>query len=198
MTHTASLALIASAHDAAMEGKRPQLVFEVIKFVNLNKYNYNSLIYMQVNKKNYFLQTLMKSDVLNNQHSMVDLMSMIYAEKTALWAYYGKTEMASVCAQLLLLFNSGEKKQLMFNGPSTCQAAVTVANILNEMGEYNLATVVFAHAKERFPNQPSSRIWTLSEQLHEFSKLMRNDKWSAAEEIARQISNLDPVESKFR
>jgi hypothetical protein len=30
MTHTASLALIASAHNSAMEGKSPQVVFEVI------------------------------------------------------------------------------------------------------------------------------------------------------------------------
>lgn len=129
---------------------------------------------------------------------MHDLMSMIYAEKTALWAYYGKAEMSSVCAQLLLLFNSGEKKQLMFNGPSTCQAAVTVANILHEMGEYAQAGVVLAHAKERFPNQPSSRIWALSQQLHEFDKLMRKEKWYAAEEIALGIVTLDAVESKFR
>lgn len=129
---------------------------------------------------------------------MIDLISMIYAEKTALWAYYGKTEMSSVCAQLLLLFNSGEKKQLMFNGPSTCQAVVTVANILNELGEYNLSATVLAHAKERFPHQPSSRIWALSELLHEFSKLMRNEKWITAEEIALRMSSLDPVEGKFR
>lgn len=129
---------------------------------------------------------------------MVDLMSMIYAEKTALWSYYGKTEMSSVCAQLLLLLNSGEKKQLMFNGPSTCQAVVTVANILHEMGEYNLSAIVIENAKERFPNQPSSRIWALSEQLHEFFKLMRNEKWSAAEDIAYNIYNLNPIESKFK
>ncbi|XP_014222514.1 anaphase-promoting complex subunit 5 [Trichogramma pretiosum] len=170
MAHTSSLALIAAAHDLAMEGQEPVNVFEA----------------------------LMRSDHLNYEHSMVDLMSMIYAEKTALWAYYGKTEMSSICAQLLLLFNSGEKKQLMFNGPSTCQAVVTIANILHEMGEYALANVVLGHAKERFPNKPSNRIWSLSEQLHEFDKLIRNEKWSAAEEIAMQISSLDKTESKFR
>lgn len=140
----------------------------------------------------------MKSDSLNTQHTMIDLMSMIYAEKTALWAYYGKTEMASVCAQLLLLFNSGEKKHPMFNGESTCQAIVTVANVLSEMGEHVLASVVLSHAKERFPNQPSNRIWALSELLQEFSKQLRNEKWSAAERIADKMSSLDPIESKFR
>ena len=82
ITHTTGLVFIAYAHNSALEAKSPSQVFE----------------------------TLMKSDVLNCQHSMVDLMSMTYAEKSALWAYYGKTEMSSVCAQLLLLHNTGEKK----------------------------------------------------------------------------------------
>ncbi|KAJ8667297.1 hypothetical protein QAD02_008959 [Eretmocerus hayati] len=170
MPHTASLALIASAHESAMKGLKPQTVFEV----------------------------LMKSDILNNQYSMIDLLSTMYAEKTALWAYYGKTEMASVCAQLLLLYNSGEKKQLMFNGPPTCQAAVTVANILHEMGEFNLANAVIAHAKERFPNHPNNRIWGISEALHEFSRLMMDEKWNRSEKLAKQIASVDKIEGKFR
>lgn len=101
----------------------------------------------------------MKSDVLNCQHSMIDLMSMTYAEKSALWAYYGKTEMSSVCAQLLLLHNTGDKKQHMFNGPSTCQAVVNIANILVEFGEYFLVDIVLAHAKERFPNEPCNKVF---------------------------------------
>lgn len=129
---------------------------------------------------------------------MMDLLSMTYAEKSALWAYYGKTEMSSVCAQLLLLRNGGDKKQHMFNGPSTCQAVINVANMLVEFGEYNLVEVVFGHAKERFPNEPSNKIWMLSEQLAEFTKMMRHEKWSEAETIAGQISSLDPLESKFR
>lgn len=100
----------------------------------------------------------MKSDMLNCQHSMSDLMSITFAEKSALWAYYGKMEMASLCAQLLLLHNTGDKKQHIFNGPSTCQAIVTVANMLIEFGEYALADVVLAHAKERFPNSPCNKV----------------------------------------
>ncbi|XP_060832174.1 anaphase-promoting complex subunit 5 [Bombus pascuorum] len=170
ITHTTGLGLIAYAHNSALEAKSPSQVFE----------------------------TLMKSDVLNCQHSMVDLMSMTYAEKSALWAYYGKTEMSSVCAQLLLLHNTGEKKQHMFNGPSTCQAVINIANILVEFGEYFLVDIVLAHAKERFPNEPCNKIWKLSEQLYVFMQLMRQEKWSEAEVIASNISSLDPLESKFR
>lgn len=85
-------------------------------------------------------------------------MSMSYAEKAGLWAYYGKTEMSSLCSQLLLLHNSGDKKQQMFNGSSTCQAVVNVANIFVELGEYLLAEVVLEHAKDRFPNEPSNKV----------------------------------------
>ncbi|XP_015517721.1 anaphase-promoting complex subunit 5 [Neodiprion pinetum] len=170
ITHTISLRLIASAHYSAIEAKSPPQVFE----------------------------TLVKSDVLNCQHSMIDLMSMSYAEKAALWAYYGKTKMSSLCSQLLLLHNSGDKKQQMFNGSSTCQAVVNVANIFVELGEYILAEVVLDHAKERFPNEPSSKIWMISEQMHKFTRTMRHEKWSEAEAIAKQISSIDPLESKFR
>ncbi|XP_043461028.1 anaphase-promoting complex subunit 5 [Leptopilina heterotoma] len=170
ISHTISLGLIASAHNSAMEGENPQQVFE----------------------------TLMKSDIVNCQHSMIDLMSMTLTEKAALWAYYGKTEMSSICSQLLLLHNTGEKKQQIFNGPSTCQAVVNIANILVEFGEYNLANVVLDHAKERFPNEPSNKVWKLSEQLYEFNQLLKNEKWREAEAIATQIVSLDPLESKFR
>ncbi|KAK0177690.1 hypothetical protein PV328_001718 [Microctonus aethiopoides] len=170
ITHTMSLGLIASAHHSALEAKNPTYVFE----------------------------TLMKSDVLNCQHSMSDLMSMTYAEKSALWAYYGKTEMSIVCAQLLLLHNSGNRKQSLFNGESTCQAVVNIANALVEVGEYQLVNSVLNHAKERFPNEPSNKIWILSEQLSQFTKMMRHEKWSEAGTIAMQISSLDPLESKFR
>ncbi|XP_032683400.1 anaphase-promoting complex subunit 5 isoform X2 [Odontomachus brunneus] len=170
ITHTTGLSLISYAHNSALEAKNPPQVFE----------------------------TLIKSDVLNCQHSMSDLMSITFAEKSALWAYYGKTEMASLCAQLLLLHNTGDKKQHMFNGPSTCQAIVTIANMLIEFGEYTLSDVVLAHAKERFPNEPCNKIWILSEQLHLFTQLMRQEKWSEAETAARNISSLDQLECNFR
>ncbi|EZA49509.1 anaphase-promoting complex subunit 5 [Ooceraea biroi] len=170
ITHTTGLSLISHAHHYALEAKSPPQVFDI----------------------------LMKSDMLNCQHSMSDLMSITFAEKSALWAYYGKTEMASLCAQLLLLHNAGDKKQQIFNGPSTCQAIVTVANMLIEFGEYGLADVVLSHAKERFPNNPCNKIWMLSEQLHIFTQLMRQEKWSEAEATATNISSLDQLESKLK
>lgn len=170
ITHTTGLSLISHAHYYALEAKSPSQVFDI----------------------------LMKSDMLNCQHSMSDLMSITFAEKSALWAYYGKMEMASLCAQLLLLHNAGDKKQQIFNGPSTCLAIITVTNMLIEYGEYALADVILSHAKERFPNNPCNKIWMLSEQLHIFTQLMRQEKWSEAEAIAINISSLDQLESKLK
>lgn len=41
-------------------------------------------------------------------------------------------------------------------------------------------------------------MWMLCEQLYEFTKMMRREKWSEADAIASRISSLDPLESKFR
>lgn len=100
----------------------------------------------------------MKSDVLNYQHSMSDLMSMTYAEKSALWAYYGKAKLSTICAQLLLLHNSQNYEENSFNGESTCQEVISVANALVEVGQYKLADVVFNHAKYRFNNLTSNKV----------------------------------------
>lgn len=38
----------------------------------------------------------------------------------------------------------------------------------------------------------------LSEQLHMFTQLLRQEKWSEAEAVARNISSLDQLESKLK
>jgi hypothetical protein len=80
------------------------------------------------------LQLLMKSDVLNCQHSMIDLMTNSYAQKAALWCLYGKTDMWSLSSQLLLHLNTSNPTQGIqsYNGEGTCQAICNVANTLME------------------------------------------------------------------
>lgn len=45
---------------------------------------------------------LSKSDVLNCQYSLLDLLSTGHAMRAALWAMYGRSELASLSSQLLL------------------------------------------------------------------------------------------------
>lgn len=47
-------------------------------------------------------ELLMKSEVINFQHSLMDLMANCIAQKAAVWTLYGKNEVASLCSQLLL------------------------------------------------------------------------------------------------
>lgn len=49
----------------------------------------------------------MKGDVVHCQHSMTDLVQISLVNRAVLWALYGKTEMASICCQLLLNLNTG-------------------------------------------------------------------------------------------
>lgn len=80
------------------------------------------------------LQLLMKSDVLNCQHSMIELMTNSYAQKAALWCLYGKTEMSCISSQLLLHLNTANPTQGVqsYNGEGTCQAICNIAYILME------------------------------------------------------------------
>jgi anaphase-promoting complex subunit 5 len=48
---------------------------------------------------------LIKSDILNWQHSMVNLISNCVVERSALWILYGKNEIATLFGQLLLNSN---------------------------------------------------------------------------------------------
>ncbi|KAF7990514.1 hypothetical protein HCN44_000319 [Aphidius gifuensis] len=135
----------------------------------------------------YIFQMLVKSDLFNCQHSLMDLMSMSYMEKSALWSYYGKFEMPILNSQLLLLHNCGDKKQYMYNGTSTCQAAINLAFV--QLGEYKIVNVISNHAKNRIPNEPSNKEMGFIFLLH--------DRLIDAELLAIQISSLDPLESKF-
>lgn len=69
-----------------------------------------------------------KSDLLNCQNSMVDLMSNSYSQKTALWQMYGKTDMANFFAQLLLHLNTSymTRGSYPYNGEGVYNPYVTI------------------------------------------------------------------------
>ncbi|KAF7995969.1 hypothetical protein HCN44_007936 [Aphidius gifuensis] len=75
----------------------------------------------------------------------------------------------------------------MYNGTSTCQAAINLAFV--QLGEYKIVNVISNHAKNRIPNEPSNKEMGFIFLLH--------DRLIDAELLAIQISSLDPLESKF-
>lgn len=73
----------------------------------------------------------MKSDTLNCQNSMLELLANSFAQKAALWLLYGKMEMSSLSSQLLLRLHTPDPAQMPhcgFSGESTCLALCCVAN----------------------------------------------------------------------
>lgn len=71
----------------------------------------------------------MKSDALNCQNSMLELLANSFAQKGALWLLYGKMEMSSLASQLLLrLHTLDTMPHSGYSGESTCLALCCVGN----------------------------------------------------------------------
>lgn len=73
----------------------------------------------------------MKSDALNCQNSMLELLANSFSQKAALWLLYGKMEMSSLSSQLLLRLHTPDaalSPHCGFSGESTCLALCCVAN----------------------------------------------------------------------
>ncbi|XP_071450203.1 anaphase-promoting complex subunit 5 [Hetaerina americana] len=151
-------------------------------------------------KPSSVFELVTESDVLNCQHSMGDLAASSYALKAALWNLYGKTEMASLNSQLLLLLNTNDETPGLVGGNSEglCLAICNVTHYFIHEGEYNLAMVILQLAREKFPHGSLSTHWMLSEQILTFTHAQNNCQWHIAEQAAKSMASLDPWESKLR
>ncbi|RZF48027.1 hypothetical protein LSTR_LSTR002093 [Laodelphax striatellus] len=142
-------------------------------------------------------EAIMRSDLLNCQLSMPDMFGKSLSQKAALWALYGKSEMASLTSQLLLHLNHCDTltSSTLHNADGTCQAICNVANFLIELGEYKLAVIVLDYARSLYPN---SKWWQIIEQILFFTQALYKGQWQAAHTAVRQLSTLDKWESCVR
>ncbi|CAH1119671.1 unnamed protein product [Phaedon cochleariae] len=144
-------------------------------------------------------ETLAKSDMINCQHNYKDLISNNYSMKSSLWQLYGKTEMSSLWSQLLLYQNMDSvSPSKAFYGEGFCLAVCNIANHLLMQGEYSLVNCVLSFAKQRFPHEPQSHLWMLSENLYHFTRAMYNEKWAEAQSAAQKIMVVDKWEGYLR
>jgi anaphase-promoting complex subunit 5 len=133
---------------------------------------------------------LIKSDILNCQHSMVNLISNCIAERSALWTLYGKNEMASLCSQLLL--NSNLKTmERVHNGEGLCQALCNVAMWLALQGDFTASSTVLSKATMKFPRFPISRNWMLVEKFISSQQAIYTEKWSSAGIACDHLYHID-------
>lgn len=136
-------------------------------------------------------EMLSKSDVVNCQHSLLDLLSTGHAMRAALWAMYGRSELASLSSQLLL---HGQPSP----SSGTESVVIAISNIalyFTIQGEYSLAWAVVNHGKERASD---SKWWVWSESILCFTESLHRGLWGLAKEAIDRLAAVDPVEAFLR
>lgn len=144
---------------------------------------------------------LMKSEVINFQHSLMDLMANCIAQKAAVWTLYGKNEIASLCSQLLLHVvrtHSKRENDSMENGEGVCHSLCCVALWLALQGEYSLSAVVLHHVRERFPRDPLAKNWMICDNYITSLQSMYRGKWDETSRVCCQLYTLDPIVSALQ
>lgn len=130
----------------------------------------------------------MKSEVINFQHSLMDLVANSCSQKAAVWQLYGKTELASLCNQLLLqVVRSSKDSDCIENSEAVCLSLCSIALWLSIQGEHALSKVVIHHASERFPRDPLSRHWQMTEAYIQSQQAIHRCKWTDGLKACGQI-----------
>ncbi|XP_048245886.1 anaphase-promoting complex subunit 5-like isoform X1 [Haliotis rufescens] len=141
---------------------------------------------------------LLKSDILNCQHSVAGLMCVSYAQKAALWHMYGKRESSSMCSQLVLNLDTSESG-VFHNGESLCIALCNLAQQLSDKGLYTAALDVVGNAKQRFPSHTQhAHLWMACEQMILFDRAVLNHRHKAAEQAVLNLRAVNQNEANLR
>ncbi|XP_041368923.1 anaphase-promoting complex subunit 5-like [Gigantopelta aegis] len=149
-------------------------------------------------KPSSVFEYLVKSDILNCQHSLVGLMCISYAQKAALWSMYGKRECSSMCSQLVLNLDTSES-MVYYNGESVCIALCNLALHHKDEGNYTTALDLVGNARHRFPAKSQyAHIWMCCEQVILFDRNLYNKKWSQAEQAVLNLRALNEDEANLR
>lgn len=143
----------------------------------------------------------MKSDILNCQHSMTELMGSAYAQRAALWTYYGNNCMASLVSQLLLHLNTSDpiRGGVYHIGEGTCLAIRNLAQSFALEGQICLAGAMLDHAKELFPaHTEHSHVWKFCEQIMKFEKALYHGRWQEAKKVVIGVEVINADEAQYR
>lgn len=139
-------------------------------------------------------ELLMKSEVINFQHSLMDLITNCIAQKAAVWTLYGKNEMASLCSQLLLhavRTHAKRENDSMENCEAVCHSLCCIALWLAVQGEFSLSAVVLYHTQSRFPRDPMSRYWMICDAYITSLNAIYEQQWDIASKACSKLYTLD-------
>ncbi|KAF4517955.1 hypothetical protein B566_EDAN005322 [Ephemera danica] len=138
-------------------------------------------------------ESMTKSDILNCQHSMLDLAANSYALKSTLWSLYGRPAMASLYSQLLLQSEVQDN-----NSEATCLALCQLATKLYTEGEPSVSAALIYHAEERYPQLSTKSLWTFCNAVLSFEHNIRQGHWQDARKIAEEMAAVNKWESIIR
>lgn len=139
-------------------------------------------------------ELLMKSEVINFQHNLMDLVANCLSQKAAVWQQYGKTELASLCNQVLLhIFRANKASGCIENSESICLALCSVALRLSIQGDITQSAVVLEHASIRFPRDPLARNWQKTELYIASQQAIHHCKWTYAAKACSELYMHDPT-----
>ena len=137
------------------------------------------------------MDILTRSDMLNCKHSITELVTSSYSQKSAFWSMYGRSHMSSTVSQLLLnLDNTGNQLASKRNGDKVVYAtgeatAISISNLirhLHDQGKEKLVDKLIRLAKLLFSNESSmcGEIWRYTSLQVEFERAMYETNWPKA------------------
>lgn len=140
---------------------------------------------------------LIKSDLLNIQHSLSDLAAVGYSQKASLWIAYGFSEMSLLNCQTVLQLNI-QDNGIYHNTESECLAACQTARYIADQGSYDVAYEILASAKARFPaSSQFSTYWIQCEEQLNFTLALLRGKQHLAEQAITNLAAVNMLEASF-
>lgn len=147
------------------------------------------------------MDILTKSDLLNCQHSMTELITATYTEKAALWTLYGRNIMSATVSQLLLNLDTSDPSRdgRYIINEAVVTALANVARQCFDHGKFKMGEKVLELAKKLFPDQssPNGQVWRYVQLQMEFHRAIYATDWVAAEKAVEQTSAYCTDEKEF-
>ena len=144
------------------------------------------------------LEYLMKSDVLNCQHSLSEMMSTSLTQKAALWQFYGHSELCMLNAQMTLSLNSQEAGGVYCNSDAESVSLCHMARLHADQGLYDAAFDILKSASERFPTAcRDSSLWMACDQRIRFTMALHRGRLSAAELAISNLASVNKLEATY-
>jgi len=131
------------------------------------------------------MDNMSKSDLLNCQHSLTELILTGYAQKASFWTMYGRGQLSCIISQLLLNIDSSDpsRDHMYVTGEANAIALANIAKRLYDQGYSKECDLVLEFAKSLFPRESSlcGSIWRSTQIQIEFLRALHQTDWTTAE-----------------